>query len=335
MYIFVLVFIILLYYYKSLSLYLLKEYTVKYLKNFNFYNRNNVGVIIGFSVSDKYDYHKLFILSLCRVSRNTTHLILFTNIIYNNSGDIYYKICKNRKINFIKIINYYPYYPYNNKLYPINKKYLLKNIPNISKNYYFWNTMRFYIVKVWLEKYGNSQSEYLLCDVRDILFQCDPFQWNYKTGLYIGEECEDEIKKSGGNFKWVSVYSNSSSLLNKRILNSGVIYGDYISIKIFIHQLLQFMLNNHPGNVDQGAVIYIIYTYKKWKFPITIFSSGFGPFRSIGRIINKVKVINLTLFNNDYTIPCVVHQFDRGINNNSIFQKMIKRIEEKDYDILI
>lgn len=186
--------------------------------------------------------------------------------------------------------------------------------------------MRFYIIKVWLEKYGNFNTEYLLCDTRDIIFQCDPFQWDYAEGMYIGEECEDEIRKSGSNYKWISVYTNSSFLFNKRILNSGIIYGDYKSINTFLDELILFMSHNHPENVDQGAVIYIIYTYTKWKFPITIFTSGFGPFRSINRIIDKVKIINSTLYNEDYTIPCIVHQYDRGIKSNIYIKQMIKKL---------
>lgn len=302
-----------------------KEYELKYISSFNTNKIHHSGTIIGFSISSNINYNRIFIHSLCKNSNNKTHLILFTNKIYEENDFRYNDLCKYHSIIFIRIKNIYPYYPDNSNVYPIDKQYLLSKIPNLSIKSHFWNIMRFYIIKVWLEKYGDNSIEYLLCDIRDVVFQCDPFQWNYQKGIYIGEECDDEIKKSASNKKWVGVYTNSSYLLNKRILNSGVIYGDYISILIFLDVLLKFMLNNHPENVDQGAVIYLIYTYSKWKFPITIFISGFGPFRSIGRIIDKVKIINLTLTNSDNTIPCVIHQFDRGIKSNKIYKQMIKK----------
>lgn len=85
----------------------------------------------------------------------------------------------------------FPYYPVSNIKYRDDITFIRNTYPELYKikdhNTLIW-ILRYYLIFTFIKFHGNYNSVYLLSDIRDVIFQSDPFAWRYKKGVYIVEE---------------------------------------------------------------------------------------------------------------------------------------------------
>lgn len=157
----------------------------------------------------------------------------------------------------------------------------------------------------------------LICDVRDVIFQADPFT----RGLLSGLHCflEDKSMTIGScpfNSSWIRNTFGIEVLKEigeNYISCCGVTIGDRASIIEYLKLMNTFIYPGRPGptiGVDTAAHNYIL---RKNLMPATITTNGEGQVLTMG-YMKKINFSNGQLYNNDGSIPSIVHQYDRHKN---------------------
>lgn len=292
--------------------------------NFSFYNYYTynpfklIGVkhplVYAFAVGYRWQGMNIFVSSLRKNGYKGDLVIAIS--IYD------YKYLENKfeqyAIHPILIDNVWPFYSSLNKKFPINETYL-KSCSIEYRNYggYKWNIYRYSVLLCWLYVYGNKYTHIISLDIRDVVFQGNPFQWNFEDGLYVVDEKKGDdilIKNNTCNFDWIKMYKNYTKIENNKILNSGVFIGSKDYFLSFISQFCTFIRENYVIVAEQGSFIYAYYTgyFKNIKFFMNRNQNGVVLTTGIDLPeVKKLKKRNSTIFNEDGTIPYIVHQYDR------------------------
>lgn len=309
-------------------------------------NNNKKNLVLGFVKTYEFEQIKPFVVSLkntgyqgdiCLVysdlSKRTTDLLqehgvqlypfkeLYVNLpFYIGQGG---KLKQNKKI--------YPYLLLN--IYPLNRLYtwLLSGASSLAKEneylikslvaQYFLNVPscnRYAIYYLYLSKYGEKYSNVMLSDVRDVVFQRDPFDFEFEDGSLncFLEEGEKTIGSSEGNAQWIREGFGNNALGNiadKSISCSGTTIGSIDSIMAYLKAMINsfVQLKYHSWGIDQGVHNYIIYQglVKNVKF----YQNYRGPVLTM-HYTNEEKLpfdSNGFLRNEDGSVINVLHQYDR------------------------
>lgn len=303
-YLFILAFI---YEYNYIYIYNILYFNYKYTISKSSYNY----LILSFALNYNFSKIKNFILSLNKTEYNG-EFILITNSYINSLK----KSILSYRLYNIKLFNKYPYYPYNDSKYPIS-------LTNIKKNLYYYTgksfvTYRYFIIKLFIKYYGYRYKFILLVDIRDVLFQLNPFEWNINKGIYLVEEHPKRV--IGGdksNILYVKKYNPTHILYKSKVINGGVMYGSYPEILLFLTDFLVYIcLFNCNGN-DQGGLNSFIRTKRSFSYPMFILNSSHTPVKTLALWLfdsNKCCIpINNTIVNVDFSIPHLIHQYDRAV----------------------
>lgn len=284
-------------------------------------------LVWGFAGGYSWEKMELFVVSL-RKSGYIGDLVMGISIkSYKHIKD---KL-KEYKIKPILIEDDWPFYSSENKLFPIGRSFLKKC--SIEKREYGdkkWNVYRYSVMLCWLLVYGNRYSHIMNLDVRDVVFQGDPFDWNFEDGMYIIDETKNDnlhIKDSVGNLYWVEPYKNYKRIICNKALNSGTILGSRDYFISFVKQFCQFIKDNYVNIAEQGSLNYAYYTgyFKNIKFLMNRNEKGVVLSLALDFLTNinimiAIDTKNYTMYNEDGTIPLIVHQYDRYKHFVNIFQ---------------
>lgn len=279
----------------------------------------NIYLVSGLCIGYNKTQIEPFIKSLFKCSKNFD-LLVFTN----DKNDEQIKEFKYDNIISIKLLNIYPYYPSNDNNYPISESILLENIPDMRRKFkFFWHTMRYHLLSVWLNQYGSKYQKILFTDIRDVLFQKDLFNENYGNGVLLPLEPpvfrgSNKISSDSMNSVWIKPFKPSKEILDESIINSGVLYGTNPEMTKFIKEYSTFMIENNKYTAEQGALNYFYYSRKN-NFSYSVKTCEFGTcfvltYTYLPTVRKKCCYPkNYYLYNDDKTIPPVVHGFDRGL----------------------
>lgn len=248
---------------------------------------------------------------------SNSDLIIFSKNIFHNNG----------KVVGIEILDNYPYYPSNHSVYPISLDELYKTIPKeIKKTYdFFYHTIRFMLINVWMEKYGELYDNILICDIKDIFFQNDPFAYIKEKGVYLQQEIYIRNNKIGiiadeCNYAWIKPYNPSSSILLKPIINSGQILGSSKEVKHFLSEFCSFIYQTQLNTAEQGSMNYFLYS-KEHNENFIIKTHGYGfallLHYSLPRTKDNFTPFNNYLYNFDGSIPPIIHAYHLGLSYGS------------------
>lgn len=310
--------------------------TVYFPNYYTTHINHNKNVIIGMLAKYKWDIVKPFFHTLLK-SGFVGEIICF---VLDESDKIYNKYYSEYNITPIYFSLTHPYLYNESKNYPIPNS-LINQIPLIPLDFFFYANLRFFLLNVFLQIYSNRYSYILATDIRDMLFQSNPFNWNYNKGIYLSHETQhclykDSMNCSKFNYLWISHFNPSEYMLNQTFINAGQIFGSSNEFKEFIKDYVYFMVNFHFKNrtnewtCDQGMLNVFVYTRKNYSYPVTIFKAGYGYVRILGLdlLMNKSGFEpddDLVIRNNDGTIPCMIHQSGIGLKYGEKKRKNIYR----------
>lgn len=155
--------------------------------------------------------------------------------------------------------------------------------------------------------------------------------------MYVVEEIKHSnylIKDNIYNLNWVKPYPNHEKMICNKILNCGTLFGSKSYFISFIKQFNRFLENDKNIIAEQGSFNYAYYTgyFKNIKFLMN--KNKRGVVLSMGLeyedyLKDNLSLIirNNTIYNEDQTIPLILHQYDR--------YKYIERLINQNINIKI
>ena len=196
-------------------------------------------------------------------------------------------------------------------------------VTNINKK-----EIQFKRYSIFLEYLKKREFEnILLCDSRDIYFQSNPFEFNYKGSINFFLE-DKKIKDCPYNSNWMlKTYGNDiyKDISDKIILCSGTVLGNkkkiieylnlitrYISIykyKKKIKYLITFRPDPEGRGCDQAHANYLIHNSKINNFEL--YTNGKGPVATVFYLKKIIFDKNSFLINDDGKPYKIVHQYDK------------------------
>lgn len=259
---------------------ILNRYTkVKFYNRSDEYIKNEYKYAI-FTVAFDYkvDDYSLFMNSLQKTGYNGDIFVLI-------NADIRDDVKNYLSLNNIKplyISNDWPYYLSINTEYPISRSELSLLIPKrVVDGYYKTSMTRYFVLNVFLRKYGSKYKYGMMVDLKDVFFQLNPFSWNIPEGISLFEESRAiPLIRNKANFYWVKKYNRSLYYLkNNYILNGGQVYFTYPDILYFLDEFNMIVRTAEHVDPEQAIINIIGHTRNYTNRRITIFSNYFGPVR--------------------------------------------------------
>jgi hypothetical protein len=223
---------------------------------------------------------------------------------------------------FIKLLSV-PFF--NRPICRILKKRYKENKPaffRLFKKLYHFQVSRYAVYYEVLKekKYDNI----LFTDVRDVVFQFDPFT-NFNSNLAAFHESPlITIKDETFNREWIQRGFGQKAfvqLSEKKIYCSGTIMGSYSGmmnfLEIFLLTCVEYAIPFNYKGIDQGIFNYLIHTgklngvtkYDNGNIVLTISPDVAG---KCSYVTNELKIEGHT--------PAIVHQYDRFPEINKFFK---------------
>jgi len=161
-------------------------------------------------------------------------------------------------------------------------------------------------------------SNILLVDIRDVIFQSNPFN-DFMNGLYVGMENNNyKIVDENYNSSWIlDAYGEQvlNAMKNQQISCSGVTIGDVESIRSYIDLMINEFLNFPFGKIsnriyDQAMHNKLIFDKKiKNLYLCQPFES---PIATLGLFnLDKIPLEKKSIVNKDGSVIPIIHQYDR------------------------
>ena len=189
------------------------------------------------------------------------------------------------------------------------------------------------IYKEFLLKNFKDTDRILICDVRDIVFQDDPFKHEKKAELEFF--CESElIKNDECNGPWWMGGTYGQDVLNELgdhlIVCAGTTIGTRDGMLTYLDELIKEInrmveirgheLQKTRPVVDQVCHNYLIYTRKFNDY--ILYNTGYGPVATMS-FEKDYEFDNDILLNKNGSIPAVVHQWDRTKHKDVFLRKAL------------
>ena len=185
---------------------------------------------------------------------------------------------------------------------------------------------RYDIYKAVLEDNFSDTDQILICDVRDVMFQDDPFKGSTGVELEFFEEpCL--FKKCTANWPWVGgIYGQDGMMIveNRNVICSGTTMGtragvvNYIDAMIAEIQRIRDTGRPLYQGEDQPIHNYLIYTGTFDTF--VLHKNGYGPITTVHHQQRLTFDRKGRLLNDDGSPTPVIHQWDRADACKSILE---------------
>ena len=274
------------------------------------------------------DFYKIFSKCSVQVQENTNTLNLVMGAAFNlNPRDIKRFVLSFRKFNkdddLVLILNH--------EVYQVLSDFFIKNnvTPIINESYKIIDILphsyRFYLYADYLKNNLKYRS-ILLADVRDVIFQDNPFEELPASFLYLFKEDSTlKIQDEPYNSFWLKYFYGDATvelIKDNNIICCGTILGSQKQImkivKIINEEMLQLKQNlqldmkQHPA--DQ-CIVNFVYNQPNTHF-VELKSSG-DIVGTIGCSIYHVEASDKITHDNEFIYvngakPQVVHQYDRS-----------------------
>jgi hypothetical protein len=180
--------------------------------------------------------------------------------------------------------------------------------------------LRYLLAYCYLNEFAQTYRHVMLTDVRDVIFQSDPFNFHISDKLCCFTEREGlSLGQQPLNCKWVQLAFDTDTLnqlRNKPIVCSGITIGPSNLVLAYSAKMVDLFLSAHgkgweaatPG-IDQAVHNYIVY---EGLLPeIEVYPNDAGPVLTLG--LEESVSLNRSgrLVNKRGMVPNIVHQYDR------------------------
>ena len=181
------------------------------------------------------------------------------------------------------------------------------------------NCWRFFQFRDYLRSLPKLPEWVLLADVRDVVFQRNPFSFPYPPGLSAASERSGStIGQSRGNSKWLwevggfrqlRRHAKATPICSGTIVADGTTMRDYLDL--MTEHLRRCYFWGLFDAIDQGLHNYFV--HNKMISPLKIFENWSGPYLTLDSevITPERKTREGYLCNRDESIVPIVHQYDR------------------------
>ena len=178
---------------------------------------------------------------------------------------------------------------------------------------------RYLLYADYLRQHAADYDRILLADSTDLIFQADPFNWNWTPGLHLFlEEPQNRLGACRLHRLWLSCQAGSEFVerhADEIVSCSGTTYGDTASIREYLTQMVAAMMRARNlakiSGGDQGIHNYL---RLEKKLPnLTVHANRHGPVLTMGVMQAGDYRLNNTgaVLNEDGSVPPVLHQYDR------------------------
>jgi hypothetical protein len=156
----------------------------------------------------------------------------------------------------------------------------------------------------------------MLTDVRDVIFQADPFSWDLPSGLHVFEEYpEVKLGEQEANRNWIDALYGKSELEQMQgypIVCSGVTLGTVDAMLAYLDEMSnEIAKKTGPVGFDQGVHNYLV--RKDRLSDVCLHEFNEGPVVHIG--ISPREIVctreDGAVVDRDGKLVPVVHQYDR------------------------
>jgi hypothetical protein len=181
------------------------------------------------------------------------------------------------------------------------------------------NCWRYFCARDYLGKLTRRPQFVLLADVRDVVFQSDPFAYPFEPGLSAASECvRGTIGRSRGNLKWlweVAGWREMRRLSDRAPICSGTTMADDATMTAYLDLMTQHMRRCYLWGlfdaIDQGLHNYFV--HNRMIEPLHVFFNWNGPFLTLDSETIRPENKNRDgyLCNSDGSVVPIVHQYDR------------------------
>lgn len=240
-----------------------------------------------------------------------------------------------RRVHFCTLLSKISHSPLNS-LYPIYRLYARmvgwlsdrKPDPALAKCRLAAATFNVYCVRyplyyLFLSQNRGKYDKVMLADVRDVIFQRDPFDFDSPAELNCFlEDDRQVIADCPYNSNWLRSGFGEETLRafgGKLVSCSGVTVGSYDAIMRYLELMVDEMvqLKSHPAGMDQGVHNYLLYKGKL--NGAHVFPNGAAPVLTMGKTVDLPTPIDDDgrILNNDGTVVNVLHQYDRHIEHGN------------------
>ena len=209
----------------------------------------------------------------------------------------------------------------------------------IIKTKIFKKAIQFKRYEIFLEFFKNKNyNNILCCDSRDIYFQSNPFNFNFKGKINFFLE-DKQIKECPYNSNWIiKTYGKKvfNNIGNKTILCSGTVLGKSEKIKEYLYLMkkniskfkykkrlkyfLTFRIDPEGRGCDQGHANYVV--HKNLIKDSHCYPNSEGPFATVYYLKNITFDKNSRLLNSLGEAYLLVHQYDKR------WEEFSKQVEE-------
>jgi hypothetical protein len=227
------------------------------------------------------------------------------------------------------------------------QKFSLDLFPDFMKSYHP-SSYRWIMIRDWMKSIPESEryTSVLLIDVRDSVFQTNPFEpmASVGKGFYAFQEAKPRtIAECGWNSKWVSDCFGQNGLnevANFVISCSGTSMGTWSEAYAYVDLMANEIRSNkcERNGVDQGMHNYFLYSTKLEqvikKDDIHILSNEEGWIASIQSMKRVVRDRAGMVLNDKNEPYAVVHQYDRVNQLQVQYDTVYKWYSSNDLEII-
>ncbi|MFO1477626.1 MAG: hypothetical protein U1F98_13365 [Verrucomicrobiota bacterium] len=188
-----------------------------------------------------------------------------------------------------------------------------------DERYLFFNNARFYEYRDYLLGLKEKPRFVFLVDIRDVVFQSDPFAYPFEPGLSVAlENRVKRIRHSWCGVKGMVEAAGVAEMLrlqNQNIVCAGTILADYDTMMRYLDLMTgrirqRFFFGLLEG-IDQG--LHTQFVHRGLLSPIHVFENWNGPILTLDSetVTPERKTREGYLCNRDGSTVPIVHQWDR------------------------
>ena len=179
-------------------------------------------------------------------------------------------------------------------------------------------TLRYIMYLAYLKAHLDRYENVMLTDVRDVIFQKDPFDFEIRNKIYsFLEDKNQTIHDNYFNSDWIQQAFGEEALRqigHKPIICSGISIGKYPPMVGYLEKLVHYIANvvKDKGCKDQGIHNYIIHTNQV--ATVELIPDDEGPVSTVSSYKDVAKVMmdkDKLVRNKMGHVVNVVHMYDR------------------------